>query len=99
MTSVDYSQATGELPHRTLGPAQPDIADLVGIILRGWFFIVAGTVLGLLCAMSVLSNLPPIYKASSRIAFERTLPRYLQLHKVTNEPLLEDSDTWGQIYV
>lgn len=78
---------------------QPDIADMVGIALRGWFFIIVGTVLGLLCAWTVLSHLPPVYKASSRIAFERTVARYLQSNKITNEPMIDDSDTWGQIYV
>src|SRR5262245_135836 len=99
MASIDYSQVTDEAAHRAMGPAQPEIADLLGIARRGWFFIVAGTIVGLLCALQLLSNLPPVYKASSRIAFERTLPRYLQSHKVTNEPMIEDADTWGQIYV
>ena len=78
---------------------QPDIADLVGIARRGWFFIIAGAIVGLLGAYAVLSNLSPVYKASSRIAFERTLSRYLQSNKITNEPLIEDADTLGQIYV
>src|ERR1700752_5086589 len=99
MASVDYGQVTDEVSQRAPGPVQPDIADMVGLARRGWCLIVAGAILGLLCAFPVLSNLPPVYKASSRIAFERTLPRYLQSNKVTNEPLIEDSDTLGQIYV
>jgi succinoglycan biosynthesis transport protein ExoP len=98
MASVDYS-ASDELPQKATGRVQPDIADLVGIARRGWFFIIAGTIVGLLCAYAVLSNLTPVYKASSRIAFERTLSRYLQSNKITNEPLIEDADTLGQIYV
>ena len=47
----------------------------------------------------ILSTIPPIYKASSRIVFERTLPRYMQSNKVTNEPIIEDYDTLGQTYV
>ncbi len=43
--------------------------------------------------------MPPVYKASSRIAFERTLPRYMQTNKVTNEPIIDDYDTLGQTYV
>ena len=54
---------------------------------------------GCSAAYAVLSNLSPVYKASSRIAFERTLSRYLQSNKITNEPLIEDADTLGQIYV
>jgi succinoglycan biosynthesis transport protein ExoP len=98
MASVDYS-VTDELPQKASRRAQPDIADLVGIARRGWFFIVAGGIVGLLVGYAVLSNLAPVYKASSRIAFERTLSRYLQSNKITNEPLIEDADTYAQIYV
>ena len=98
MASIDYS-VSEELPQKASGRAQPDIADLVGIARRGWFYIVAGTIIGLLAAYAVLSNLSPVYKASSRIAFERTLSRYLQSNKITNEPLIDDYDTLGQIYV
>ena len=98
MASVEYS-VTDEVSQKSPGRGQPDIADLVGIARRGWYVIVAGTVFGLLCALAVLTNLPPVYKASSRIAFERTLPRYLQSNKITNESLIEDADILGQIYV
>ena len=98
MASVDYS-LTDELTQKPSERVQPDIADLVGIARRGWFFIIAGGIVGLLGAYAVLSNLSPVYKASSRIAFERTLSRYLQSNKITNEPLIEDADTLGQIYV
>ena len=47
----------------------------------------------------VLSAIPPVYKASSRIAFERTLARYMQTNKVSNEPIIDDYDTLGQTYV
>jgi len=98
MASIDYS-VTDELPQKTSVRVQPDVADLVGIARRGWFYIVAGTIVGLVAAYVVQSNLAPVYKASSRIAFERTLSRYLQSNKITNEPLIEDADTLGQIYV
>jgi succinoglycan biosynthesis transport protein ExoP len=98
MASVEYS-VTDEDSQKSLRRGQPDIADLVGIARRGWFFIIAGGILGLLGGYAVLSNLPPVYKANSRIAFERTLSRYLQSNKITNEPLIEDADTLGQIYV
>src|SRR5882757_8171739 len=98
MASVEYS-VTDELPQKSSGRVQPDVADLVGIARRGWFFIIAGGIVGLLGAYAVLSNLSPVYKASSRIAFERTLSRYLQSNKITNEPLIEDADTLGQVYV
>jgi succinoglycan biosynthesis transport protein ExoP len=99
MTSNDDSRVTDDAAHRAIGPAQPEIADLWGIARRGWLFIVAGTALGVICALMILSTIPPTYKASSRIVFERTLPRYLQTNKVTNEPIIDDYDALGQTYV
>src|SRR5262249_5058339 len=99
MASIDDGQVTDDPAHRVTGLAQPEIADLVGIALRGWFFIVAGTAVGIVCALIMLSSIPPTYKASSRIVFERTLPRYMQTRGVTNEPIIDDADTWGQTYV
>ena len=78
MASIDYNQVTDSAAHPAIGPVQPEVSDLVGIARRGWLFIVAGTIFGLVCALVVLSTMPPVYKASSRIAFERTLPRYMQ---------------------
>src|SRR5882757_8644039 len=99
MASIDDSQVTDDAAYSAVGPVQPEIADLVGIARRGWLFIVAGTIFGLICALMILSTIPPVYKANSRIVFERTLPRYLQTNKVTNEPIIEDYDTLGQTYV
>ena len=99
MASIDYNQVTDGAAHPAIGPVQPEVSDLVGIARRGWLFIVAGTIFGLVCALVVLSTMPPVYKASSRIAFERTLPRYMQTNKVSNEPIIDDYDTLGQTYV
>src|SRR3982074_2746912 len=99
MASIDNSQVTDDAAQPAIGPAQPEIADLLGIARRGWLFIVAGTIFGIICALMMLSYIPPLYKASSRIVFERTLPRYMQTTKVTNEPIIEDYDTLGQTYV
>jgi succinoglycan biosynthesis transport protein ExoP len=99
MTSHDDSRLTADPTHRAIGPAQPEIADLLGIARRGWLFLVAGPAFGVICALMILSTIPPTYKASSRIVFERTLPRYLQTNKVSNEPIIDDYDALGQIYV
>jgi polysaccharide biosynthesis transport protein len=98
MASVD-SQVKDDAAFQAVGSVRPEIADLIGIARRGWLFIAAGTAFGLICALMVLSTMPPVYKASSRIAFERTLSRYMQMNKVTNEPIIDDYDTLGQSYV
>jgi succinoglycan biosynthesis transport protein ExoP len=98
MASIEYD-TTDETAQKSSGRAQPDIADLAGIARRGWYYMVTGTILGLLAALAVLSTMPPVYKASSRIAFERSQARYMQTNKVSNEPIIEDYDTLGQTYV
>ena len=99
MASIDFNHVPDDAAHPAIGPVQPEVSDLFGIARRGWLFIVGGTILGLICAMMVLSIIPPVYKANSRIAFERTLARYMQSNKVSNEPIIDDYDTMGQTYV
>jgi polysaccharide biosynthesis transport protein len=99
MASIDYNQVTDGAAHPAIGPVQPEIADIVGIARRGSLLIIGGTAFGLVCALATLSTMPPVYKASSRIAFERTVPRYMQTNKVSNEPIIDDYDTLGQTYV
>src|SRR5581483_108149 len=99
MTAIDYNPVADETAPRATRVIQPEIADLLGIARRGWFIMAAGAILGLACALWVLSTIPPVYKANSRIVFERTLSRYLQTNKATNQPMIEDWDTLGQIYV
>src|SRR5712691_11786037 len=98
-SSIDDDHVTANAAHQSIGLEAPEVADLAGIAPRGWLFLVAGTIFGLICAFTILSTIPPIYKASSRIVFERTMPRYMQTNKVTNEPIIEDYDTLGQTYV
>src|SRR5258708_24823259 len=99
MVSHDDSQMPDAATHPGIGPVQPEIADIFGIAFRGWIFMVVGVAAGLICAVMLLSVISPAYKASSRIVFERTLPRYMQTNKITNEPIIEDYDTLGQTYV
>jgi succinoglycan biosynthesis transport protein ExoP len=99
MASNEDSHMRDEAVPQGIGTARPDIADLLGIARRGWFFMAAGMTFGLICAIIILSLIPPTYKAVSRIAFERTLPRYMQSNKVTNEPIIDDYDTLVQTYV
>jgi succinoglycan biosynthesis transport protein ExoP len=99
MASNEVSQIRDDAVNQGVGTARPDIADLLGIARRGWLFMAAGMTFGLICSIMILFLIPPLYKASSRIAFERTTPRYMQSNKVTNEPIIDDYDTLLQNYV
>ena len=79
--------------------AQVDVADMVGIVRRGWYYIVIGTLIGIGAAYGVLSAMQPLYTANTRIVFERTVAKYLQNNRVIDGPSIDDGDTWGQIYI
>ena len=70
-----------------------------GIVRRGWYYIVIGTLIGIGAAVAALSAMPPLYTASTRIVFERTVAKYLQNNRVIDGPSVDDNDTWGQIYI
>ena len=78
---------------------QFDVADMVGIARRGWFYIVAGTLIGIGAAVAVLTAMPPLYTANTRIVFERTVAKYLQTNRIIDGPSVDDADTWGQVYI
>ncbi len=78
---------------------QFDVADMVGIVRRGWFYIVIGTLIGIGAAVAALSTMPPLYKAEARLVFERTVAKYLQSNRVIDGPSVDDGDIWGQIYI
>ena len=54
MASIDFNQLTDGAAHPAIGPVQPEVSDLVGIARRGWLYIVAGTIFGLVCALVVI---------------------------------------------
>jgi len=78
---------------------QFDISDMVGIVRRGWFYIVLGVLAGVGIAVAMLSSMPPLYRAETRIVFERTVSKYLQSNRIIDGPSVDDGDTWGQIYI
>jgi succinoglycan biosynthesis transport protein ExoP len=88
-------------PHRREAAlsTQVDVADIVGIACRGWFYIVVGTLIGIGAAVAMLSAMPPSYTANTRIVFERTVAKYLQTNRVIDGPSVDDADIWGQIYI
>ena len=78
---------------------QFDVSDMVGIVRRGWFYIVLGTLIGIGSSLAALSAMSPLYKAEARIVFERTVTKYLQTNRVIDGPAVDDGDIWGQVYI
>ncbi len=97
--AIDRQDAASDMQDRTLTTVQPDISDVVGIARRGWLPIVAGTALGLVAALALLSLVSPKYKANVDLVVERGLKRYLQSSKLIDEPAFDDSDIWSQIRI
>ena len=93
------SIADESLAKETVLSAQLDMADMVGIVRRGWYYIVIGTLIGIGAAVALLSAMTPLYTANTRIVFERTVAKYLQSNRVIDGPSVDDGDTWGQVYI
>lgn len=101
MSPYDTRSIVDEASHNkeAAAPVQVDVADVVGIFRRGWFYVVAGTLIGVGAAVAVLSSMPPLYTANARIVFERSVAKYLQTNRVIDGPSVDDGDTWGQVYI
>lgn len=91
--------ADNTAPGESGGFYQFDVSDMVGIVRRGWFYIVLGTLIGIGASLATLSGMPPVYKSEARIVFERTVTKYLQSNRIIDGPSIDDGDTWGQIYI
>lgn len=69
---------------------QFDLADMVGIVRRGWLCIFIGTLIGVSAAAAVLSFMPPLYKAESRILFERAVGKHMKNNISTDGPSVDE---------
>ncbi|MDX2205216.1 MAG: AAA family ATPase [Hyphomicrobiaceae bacterium] len=75
------------------------MADLTGIVLRGWRLVLCGLLVGALAAYAVSFMVPASYKATARILIDNSLTRILYSNKVGDEPTLDLAATSSQIYV
>jgi polysaccharide biosynthesis transport protein len=80
------------------GPAIT-IAEIVLIVRRGWRLTLLGGLIGLAAAVAVLPYVPSLYKATTRVLIDRSVKRYLQANKLLDEPVFDEAETSGQIYV
>ena len=80
-------------------PVKVDIADIVGILRRGWYFVVLGTLIGIVGSVFALTSMKPTYTANARIVFERTVAKYMQTNRIVDGPSVDEADIWGQVYI
>lgn len=75
------------------------LSDIRWILRRGWLFPVAGALIGLLLALTVVAFMPQLYTSTARILVDRSVNRFLQSTKILDQPTLDDVDMAGQFYV
>jgi polysaccharide biosynthesis transport protein len=88
----EYSEAPSARP-------AIDIWLMLWALRQGWLFPVAGCLIGLTLAIFYIVWTPTPYKSTARVLLDRSLNRYLQTNKVIDEPVLDDVETAGQVYV
>ncbi len=76
-----------------------NIPFLLGILRRNWMFPLVGFLIGLAAVAAYATLTPSLYKSSARILIDRSINRYLQTNKIIDQPVIEDSETGGQLYI
>jgi polysaccharide biosynthesis transport protein len=75
------------------------IPEALETLRRGWRITVFGCLIGLAAGITyfVLAQAP--YKSSARILIDRSVNRYLQTNKITDQPTFDDPEIASQVYV
>jgi succinoglycan biosynthesis transport protein ExoP len=75
------------------------IPEALETLRRGWRIPVFGCLIGLVAGVTyfVLAQAP--YKSSARILIDRSMNRYLQTNKITDQPTFDDPEVASQVYV
>src|SRR5262249_26065737 len=77
-----------------------NIWAIVGILRRRWLYAIFGCLIGLVAGASYIALSPSLYKSSARILIDKSVNRYLQAHKITEDPPpFDDMEIGSQIYV
>ncbi len=76
-----------------------NIPFLLGILRRDWLYPAIGLLIGIAAIVTYAVMAPSLYKSSARILIDRSVNRYLQTNKIIDQPVLEDSETGGQLYI
>src|SRR4051794_36470986 len=90
----DGSYATGSGARPSIG-----ITDILGALRRGWRFPLYGLLIGLALATVAYIYIPTPYKSSARILVDRSVNRYLQTNKISDQPTFDEGEIGSQVYV
>src|SRR5215831_1427113 len=74
--------------------ARPSIGvtDIFESLRRGWRFPLYGLLIGLVLAALAFVYIPTPYKSSARILVDRSVSRYLQSNKITDQPTFDEGE-------
>src|SRR5262249_52453043 len=84
------------------GPsARPSIgvADILESLRRGWRLPLYGLLIGLAAATIAFIYIPTPYKSSARVLVDRSMNRYLQINKISDQPMFDEGEISSQVYV
>src|SRR5256885_8104248 len=81
--------------------ARPSIGatDILESLRRGWRFPLYGLLIGLALAAVAFVYIPTPYKSSARILVDRSVSRYLQTNKISDQPTFDEGEIGSQVYV
>src|SRR3984893_1236410 len=76
-----------------------DIRATLWTLRRKWWFPVFGCLIGLTLAIFYIVSAPTPYKSSARILLDRSMNRYLESHKIIDEPTFDEQAIGSQVYL
>lgn len=98
MLATDDNYSMPVEPHQS-SAGQLGASDIRWILRRGWMWPIAGAIIGLALALTIIGFMPQLYTSSARILVDRSVNRFLQNNKILDEPTLDDVDMAAQFYV
>ena len=90
----DASYAAGSGARPSIG-----VTDIFEALRRDWRFPLYGLLIGLALAAVAYIYIPTPYKSSARILVDRSVNRYLQTNKISDQPTFDEGEIGSQVYV
>ena len=94
----EYSDGSEYAPRSSARPSI-GITDILETLRRGWRFPLYGFLIGLAVAAVYFVSVPTPYKSAARILVDRSVSRYLQTNKISDQPTFDESEIGSQVYV